>query len=199
MNKIHTIIILIFVILFGLLYISMRLGIPEKVSEFVSENILQNEDDDNDDDSDEDLPPEDVPLEDQQAGGEGGGSSAGGDGTSPSSPGCIFRTVSYSLENFEKSSICNAYQGNVCIDKTVECSVSVRNLDYEIDGDFEIIFTFSSVGTPDIYTTDSETKTVQPRALEEFLSSIQIQGSEASQEFTCNFEAGATPGKEICS
>ena len=188
---------LIFIILMGLLYTSIRSGVLEKASSLVRNGLREDKDDDNDDDSDDDpiLNPDGSfkKTESQTEDGERKDSEI-----SNSPPECILRTISYSLEDFEKSSICNSYQDADCIDKTVECSASVRNLDYDLAGGFEVIFNYRIVGAPETYSTDSKIKTVQPRAIEEFSSSIQIQGPEANQEITCSFETGDTPKKEIC-
>ncbi|MBU0906527.1 MAG: hypothetical protein KKD18_03365 [Nanoarchaeota archaeon] len=194
------IIALIAIVIVGLFYISARLSFPI-ISDFVSENFQSGQDTDNDDDGNEDLPPDYAVSGSTAPGGNQGGEVGPGGDTSdnPTSPqGCVLRTVSYSLEDFEKTPTCNVYEGENCVDKTVECSVQVRNLDYSLEGDFELIFAYRIVDVPGVYSTDSETETLPPRAVKEFLSSLQVQGPEAKEDITCNFEMGKAPKREVC-
>ncbi len=190
MNKLHTTIALVFIILLGSIYISTRLEVPQKISEAITQNKKT-------------LPPPAVPPQDsstKSASSATGGSESGSQSSQNPLPfqGCELRTISYGLKNFEKNSICKTYQDTNCIEKTIDCAVSVKNLDYETSGEFEIIFKYTFEDSQETYSTTSETKNVPQRETEKFSNSAILSGADASREITCNFEVGSAPKKEVC-
>ena len=197
MNKLPAIIALVFIILLGAVYILIRLEVPQKISEEITQNKKA-------------LPPSKVPPQDSSAeyqtpplpsaDSATGGSESGSQSSQNPLPfqGCELRTISYGLKNFEKNSICSTYQDTDCVEKTIGCSVSVKNLDYETSGEFEIIFKYTFEDSQETYSTNSETKNVPSGETEKFSNSAVLSGADASREITCNFEVGSAPKKEVC-
>jgi len=76
------------------------------------------------------------------AAGGGGGGSSGGKGSESSQQTCSYNQISYSLIEPNKTTVCNEYQDNFCINKTITCYVKVNNRDQDVNGNFEIELIF---------------------------------------------------------
>jgi len=129
---------------------------------------------------------------------------AGGSGFSSGST-CSMKQISYSLENFNKTSICNINQSGICWDKTVICSVEINNLDNEISGTFKIELMFLEKGgnkETDGFDITSSDFLLSPKQSEIFLHSTNIQSTGedglANKEISCFYNTLEIPKKEIC-
>lgn len=118
--------------------------------------------------------------------------------------GCIIKQISYSMINLNKTSTCNQYQDDICIDKTTECSIEVHNRDNEIAGFFEIELIFIEEGSNKEIPLDSKTSKffLAPRSYNTFKDSINIQSTEqdgpANKNIICLFNTLEVPKGEVC-
>lgn len=104
--------------------------------------------------------------------------------------------ISYSIRNFEQSSLCNQYQGTDCIDKTSYCSLLIENLDNQVTGIFEIKFTFSNPLNQEL-SFDILDYSISPGNNQTFASSFNIQGQDANQDISCSYTTLKIPEKII--
>lgn len=117
---------------------------------------------------------------------------------------CRMRQISYSLINFNETTNCNQYQGEVCVDKTITCSIEIHNRDNEVGGVFELEFLFveegGNIGEP-IERKTSEFF-LEPLDYGVFEDSANIQSSGenglANKEINCFYNTLKVPEKEVC-
>ncbi len=137
----------------------------------------------------------------------GGGSSGGGDGGSSrdgenSLTGCVISRVSYSLENLKKTESCNSYDGEICIDKTITCSVEIYNLDLVSEGffDLELFFVESWKSINEAIERRQKSLIILPSTFELFNETLNIQSSGAdgiaNKIINCFYDTLNNPIKE---
>ena len=51
---------------------------------------------------------------------------------------CTIKKITYSMTDLNKTSICNEYDREICIDKTVDCKIKITNREEELTGFFQI-------------------------------------------------------------
>jgi len=135
----------------------------------------------------------------------GGGSDSSGETSSfisgsASQNNCEERQISYSLTKFQKTSKCNEFSGQNCIDKTATCSIDVKNLDYNIGGTFTISFTFFDLKDESyIIQTTQVFYPIEPRNIKTFLSEINVQLPDSNKEISCSYITLEIPTKTVCS
>ncbi len=132
------------------------------------------------------------------------GGSGGSSGGGSSSQNCIFKQISYSMINLNKTFVCNQFQGSICVDKTVTCSIVVENLDNEVNGFFDIKLIFLEEGKNQEYAFDSKTSRFflnfgENHFFEDFtnIQSSGINGS-ANKNINCFFNTLEIPKKQVC-
>ncbi len=140
-----------------------------------------------------------------QGAGGGGGDSGGAGGGSSSELTCITKSISYSILNIEKNSVCNEYQNETCLNKTITCSSEVHNRDLEISGFFEMELKFveeiKNIGDP------LETRTsrffLNPGEYESLGETLTIIGtdenSSSNKIINCFHDTIEIPTKQVCS
>ncbi len=135
---------------------------------------------------------------------EGSGSGGGGDSKQSSGLICSTNQISYSMTDFNKTSICNNNQSNICIDKIVSCSVKIQNRDNEVTGFFgvEMIFIEKGKNREDAFNSSSSRFSLSPMQYE-FLSdyiSIISSGQDglANKEIDCFYTTIEVPKKQVC-
>jgi hypothetical protein len=126
-----------------------------------------------------------------------GDEGSGSEGQSPLSPRCRNNSISYFIGHFVKSSVCNQYSGEICMDRTLDCSVTASNLDEEISGIFEIEFAVFGGETPIEPYVDS--RVLGPGESAAFSGSFHVQGEEADDSLDCDFSTKTIPSIETCS
>ena len=131
------------------------------------------------------------------SGGSGGGRSAGNSGDVILAEGCVEQQISYSLKDFLGLEACNILEGNICIDKIVNCSLVVENLDYKVGGNFEIEFSFIGDGGKKLNSFFGE-MFLGPRIDERLEKVFNIQGEDADKHIECIFITTKVPMKEVC-
>jgi hypothetical protein len=109
----------------------------------------------------------------------GGGSDSDGDSSQDSNQ--ELEQISYSIRNFEQTSLCNEYQAENCIDKSSSCSLTAENLDNQVTGIFEIKFTFFNNLNDELFS-ESISYSISPGNNQTFKSNFNIQGQEANQD-----------------
>ncbi|MFH1803136.1 MAG: hypothetical protein ABH864_06855 [archaeon] len=201
MRKINIIIILIFIILAGLLYISLRLGLDDAIQNTLSKKASNNQTGNNiiisrppdQPESEEDQDQQDEEDEEKQDSGE----QSGTNGTGEIQDYCT-QVVAYSLLDFSEQETCNLYQGETCIDKTLNCTVSVQNLDHSIGGDFTVRFEFEDYATGETILALTQTQHVEPRQISPFSRERNFQSPEARKNIDCKFSTESAPSLVIC-
>jgi hypothetical protein len=194
MKKLLAVLFVVFVMALCLIYFLFKSGSVEKAENYISKIFQNNEDGETNSD--------DSGFSSGEAGGGGSGGGEGGGGgsgeASSSGSSCSLRKISYSLKEFNKVSTCNQYEGDVCISKTVNCSLEVTNLDFEISGNFEIKFEFFEQGQEEILYSAEDAQVLGPRESAIFEASANFQGADAGKELTCDFSTEQIPQREVC-
>jgi hypothetical protein len=153
------------------------------------------------------APKDDVPpIGPTSAGGGGGGSGSGGSGNSGgTSNNCTYLPITYSLINNKEVSKCNLYNGEVCIDKTVNCSIEIENREGALQARLTLRLTFVEKGknvSVDGFDSDERNFILDPKEIKLFEGTTNIVSSGidglANKEITCYFNTIGTPYKEIC-
>ncbi|MBU0760481.1 MAG: hypothetical protein KJ600_03715 [Nanoarchaeota archaeon] len=116
--------------------------------------------------------------------------------TSPTTPSCSLQQISYSLKNSQTTQTCSTYQEEICVDKTVECSLKVTNLDFETTGLFEI--QFNLIEGESTIESASDSHVISPKNFKIFSTTFNIQGETADKDFHCSFNKLQIPEKEVC-
>ena len=112
---------------------------------------------------------------------------------SPQQNNCI-QYFSYSLSEFLSAETCIGYQSQTCIEKTLNCSVIVTNLDYESEGKFTILVKTKS--QEQILQQAEISQVVQPKQELSFSHIFTI--TNPSQEIGCSITTSEIPLKNIC-
>ena len=140
-----------------------------------------------------------------EGGSNNGGGSGGGSVNSQNAVGnnCQQQQISYSISNINKIQTCNFLDADstTCIDKSVECSVEVKNLDSQISGTFEIQFLYvlDGQGTDNFFDSTSSESEISPGQTKTFSGLIQISDpAKTNEEINCFFQTLSVPTKEIC-
>jgi len=138
------------------------------------------------------------------SGGSGGGG-GGGSSSSGSSPSCeIFEQITYSIEDINRTSVCNEYSLGNCVDKTTTCSANIKNRDSSTSGLFEIEIVFVESGKPqeDFFDSKTSSFTLSPGQLIEYtdFANIQSTGEDglANKNINCFYNSISIPQKEAC-
>ena len=131
------------------------------------------------------------------SGGSGEGRGAGSSGNVIFSGECAEQQISYSLKDFLELETCDILEGNVCIDKIVNCSLVVENLDYQVGGNFEIEFSFIGDGWKKLNSFFGEIF-LGPRIDQRLEKVFNIQGEDADKHIECIFITTKVPMKEVC-
>ena len=130
---------------------------------------------------------------------------------------CEYETIPYSIDNFivsydkcnQERDICNDYllgfctdTTTFCVDRTVGCSLDLKNLDSEEPGSFEVSFVYSSVDG-DSLGTKSDSNYVYAQVTESFSSWIRITSDEvdgnANKRWSCHYSVSHVPQKKVCN
>lgn len=186
--------VVLLVLLLCLACLFFKPDIPEKIINRASE-IFQGKTNEE--------PAEENSVPDSTKNGIANGESGNNNGESAESPAgsnpdadCILRQISYSLKEFKKTSVCNVYDGEICVDKILTCSLKVTNLDSELSGLFEIKFNF--LKEDEMIDSEITSQSIEPRSSEIFTASYEYAGEDADK-ITCAFATEKIPEKEICS
>ena len=96
----------------------------------------------NEDNKDQRIDLDDSSLDDDSSTIVGGssGSGAGSSGSGGSGLTCTQEQVSYSLTDLNPFSFCKSVQDNTCVEKEVTCRSTIRNINLNVGGNFEIVF-----------------------------------------------------------
>ncbi len=137
-------------------------------------------------------------------GGSGGGAGAGGTGSSetPSNVSCDGQ-VAYSLEYLDVIETCNQEVNGECLNKKVDCSLTVTNLDEQISGVFEIRFYFLEKGdrNDESFASVKVSDIIYAKSYNIFKANKLITESEnglANKTISCGFDTIRVPEKNIC-
>lgn len=134
------------------------------------------------------------------AGGGGGGGSDSSGGTSENE--CEDVQVPYGLKDFSQEETCNEYDGGICIDKDISCSLTVHNLHSNIGGIFKIKFALFKKSSSEILDYSTTDVFLEPNKLErrEFVFNLKnSEGKNAIEETECKFLTESVPKERICS
>jgi hypothetical protein len=144
-----------------------------------------------------------------QGGGGGGGGSSGGDSgsgeiTYPNLY-CEIVQIPYSLVDSNETINCVQELEGICVRKIVNCSVEVRNLDYDVGGIFETELRVIEEGKnteEDAIDIQYTNVTLQPRMSTRIYHYLEIidysEEKLASKELSCFYRLIGAPEKESC-
>ena len=121
---------------------------------------------------------------------------SGSDSSDGSNANCIEQQISYSLSKFKTSVECTS-SDNPCPEKIVNCSVALKNLDYNIEGEFTIEFILKDKETSEQLDTEFKTLSVQPRTEREFAAAFTTIEYK-DKELDCQMRTSSTPKEIIC-
>lgn len=130
---------------------------------------------------------------------------------------CESREISYYIDNFVLNyNICNEYQDickkytlgictdktTFCVDRTISCSLNLKNLDSEKSGTWTIRFNFYEIGTETAIKTDDISLFIYPQTTWEFtgIGRIQSEGQngDANKDIFCYYHRINLPTKQVC-
>lgn len=130
---------------------------------------------------------------------------------------CETKDIPYNIENFvmdsntcnEYQDICNKYiigicsdKTTFCVDKSVSCSLDLRNLDTEEQGSWIIRFSFYESGTSSIIDSKDVSQFLYPQTTKKFTGVARIQSTgvdgDANKQITCSYIRATIPTKQIC-
>ena len=103
----------------------------------------------------------------------------------------------YAIKRFEEEAICNQYEQDNCIDKTITCSLVVENFDYGVSDSFKINFIILDENNNQLDSQNVE-KLVSSRQEELFLKDFNVQTQEAEEEISCSYSVTKIPVKQNC-
>lgn len=128
---------------------------------------------------------------------------------------CETKEIAYSINNFIFNyETCNQYQDRCdkyilgicskkttfCVDKSVSCSLTLRNLDNEERGQWTIRFLFKASSS--VVDTQDVTNFLYPQSEKQFVgvSRITSEGEEgdANKAITCSYVEADAPTKQVC-
>jgi len=126
---------------------------------------------------------------------------------------CDTKDLVYSITNFNfDSSVCNqkieecvdytlgfcTKKITYCTDKTVRCSLSLKNLDSE-RGTWGIGFRFYETGTSSVAASNSESVFIYPSSSETVTGVGRITTKEPyEQSYSCDYYVSDEPTKQVC-
>jgi hypothetical protein len=212
MNKVYVMVILVIIISLGIVYIAYRIDLLKNIPE-IARGIFQNNNQNPNSDSNNnpnrlnqpdsstdslDRENEDNPNENTGEGSESGeGDDDSGEQNNQTENYCS-QILSYTLLDFSEQEICNTYQGLDCIDKTLNCSVFVQNLDQELGGDFTVRFDFEDKKTKEKIFSTTETQYLSPRQTSQFSRSQNFILPNSNNSLQCKFSTENPPARYIC-
>ncbi|MCA9485607.1 MAG: hypothetical protein KC506_02070, partial [Nanoarchaeota archaeon] len=110
---------------------------------------------------------------------------------------CTTQPLPYALRKPSTQQTCNSFDGEICTDKTVTCSVETHNLEGTNSGLFKIETRILNQNSEQIFLT-TESKEILENSFEIFTTTTSFQDSNANQELTCFFKTINVPTEEIC-
>lgn len=206
MKKVYIISGLILVILIGILYITLRFNLDDSIQKTVSSKNSEKQPKGNDiiithpgqPNQDAGEKPDNPDSEDIPKGSGGGGSSASGNSDSSSEPNSCSQVLAYALFDFISQEQCNNFEGETCIDKTVNCSVSIQNLDYNVGGEFTVKFDFTDRNNGEVLTSLTQNIYLAPRQISQIEKIRNFHAPDSNKNIECEFSTQNAPTKNIC-
>lgn len=130
---------------------------------------------------------------------------AGGDGSTapdpneddnPSTKDFCTQTIPYLMSKFTTEENCLTEQNQICVEKSVNCTVTVQNLDNDLTGGFTVKFDFKTKN--EIVSTLTQSKEIQPRQEQIFSQQKTFTSPESENSFDCSFSMQSAPQKQVC-
>lgn len=110
---------------------------------------------------------------------------------------CSQEKISYTLSEFDHSEECLQYDGEICTEKEMRCSLMVTNRDDDVGGQFTIKFMFLNEADS-IISDESVQHDLGPGETISFVSVVNLIGEEAGASYECDFEPEQVPTQEVC-
>ncbi len=130
---------------------------------------------------------------------------------------CETKNLAYSIDNFViDSNTCNKYEDEChkwflglctdkttyCVDKSISCSLLLRNLDNEERGGWTMRFSFFEAGTNNVIKNEDVNSLLYPQSQDTVRGITRIQSTgvdgDANKQLTCSYQAANIPTKQIC-
>lgn len=111
--------------------------------------------------------------------------------------------ISYSIINFNKTETCNELQGEICVDKTINCDFDVYNREDSISGFFklQIFFVEKGLSKEESFEDIFSTFFLEPKTYKKVVAFANVlsSGEEgiANKNITCLYETLEVPMKCI--
>jgi hypothetical protein len=130
---------------------------------------------------------------------------------------CENKNIAYSIDNFrivanncnKEQDVCNKYflgicsdKTTFCVDRTISCSLELRNLDSEERGVFTVRFNFYEVGTSNAVKNEDASNLVYAQTTNTLtgvarITSEGIKG-DANKQLSCSYAVPNIPTKQVC-
>jgi len=130
---------------------------------------------------------------------------------------CENKNIAYSIDNFrlvanncnKEQDVCNKYflgicsdKTTFCVDRTISCSLELRNLDSEERGAWTVRFNFYEVGTNNILKSSDPSNLVYAQTTNSFTGSARIISEgvdgDANKQLSCTYYVQNIPTKQVC-
>lgn len=204
MKKSKKIILISFIVILLIIVLISLFSLIEKDNNFLEtiQKKFSNQETSNEKNS-ENTNPSTTAGTSTSSGRSSGGSSGGGSssGSSSSNPECVLKQINYALINPDKNLICNLEQEEICLNKTIECTITIENRDSSTTGIFGIQILFVEDGKSreeyfDSHFTEFSLGPSQENTITA-VSNIQSSGKEglANQEINCFYNTLEVPQK----
>ncbi len=130
---------------------------------------------------------------------------------------CENKNIAYSINNFrlvanncnKEQDVCNKYflgicsdKTTFCVDRTISCSLELRNLDSEERGVWTVHFNFYEVGTSKSIDSDDSSNLVYAQTTNTIMGVARIISSgvegNANKQLSCSYTVSNIPTKQVC-
>lgn len=115
---------------------------------------------------------------------------------------CTIKQISYSMINPNKTYICNQKENEICINKTIICSIEIHNRDSNINGTFNINLLFKEENEIEDLHVKNFNFNLEPmtyKRIEENITIISTKENQiANKDINCLYTTLETPKKQIC-
>jgi len=114
--------------------------------------------------------------------------------------GCIMERISFALKDFNSNSNCEEFNNEICIKKTINCTVLTENLDNSIGGLFRIRIAFLENNIK--FQETIKEKQLSPKESTTLSAFMEIESNgtdgRANKVISCDFNSIEIPQREVC-
>ena len=89
-----------------------------------------------------------------------------------------------------------------CVDRSVSCSINLKNLDTEERGTWQITFNYLDQNTRNTIKSEIRSEFLYPQTEETLTSAVRVTSTgvegDANKDTTCTYQATNVPTKQVC-